>query len=44
MLIKTSAGDRIIVFGHWANMKKGVPGWCNIDNNAIRQSRDVAMF
>lgn len=26
MLIKTGAGDRSIVFGHWANMKKGVPG------------------
>ncbi|XP_067930110.1 uncharacterized protein [Watersipora subatra] len=26
MLVKTSQGDKAIIFGHWANMVKGVPG------------------
>jgi len=26
MLIKTAHGDRAVLYGHWANMKKGVPG------------------
>ena len=26
MLIKTAYGDRAFLFGHWANMKRGVPG------------------
>ena len=26
MLVKTAYGDRAFIFGHWAYMKKGVPG------------------
>lgn len=44
MLIKTAEGDRMAVFGNWANRKKGVAGTADVTHSFLLvQKRNICI-